>query len=193
MKNTKTHMGEKRSGFLLTSEREVFFFKVGYTGFKKLSKLAKLAEFQRRSFESAFKALQELWCKARSLRRRGELIALPPRARVLASRRSQPREDKRAALCSAQPVALQSSPAQLGATRCISAQLGTSRYSPVSRQGKQHTSPALHSSGHSGGHAACPMGADPRNTGPRTGHVNLGSLAHLQVRCAALALDLCRF
>lgn len=56
MENTKTHLGEKRRGFLLTL-RGVFFFKVGDTGLKKRSKLAKLAGLQRRSFESAFKAL----------------------------------------------------------------------------------------------------------------------------------------
>lgn len=158
---------------------------------KKQSKFAKLAEFQRRSFESAFKALREPWCKARSLRGRGELIALPPRARVLASRRSQPREDKRPPLRPAQLGALQSSPAHLVATRCIAAQPGTSRHSPVSRRGKQHTSPTLRSSRHSGGHAGCPIRGDPRDTGPRTGHVNPGSWAHLQVQCAPLALDLC--
>lgn len=124
----------------------------------------------------------------------GELIALPPRARarVLASRRSQPREDKRARvsaqLCRVHFRAAPRISAPPGASQGSPALLGTA---PHSLQGKQHTSPALRSSGHLGGHAACPMGANPRDTGPRTGHVNPDSLVHLQVQCAPLALDLC--
>lgn len=144
------------------------FFKVGDGGWGKQPKLAKLAEFQRRGFESvSSQGLgKHLGAKPRVCAGRAGLAALPPWARVLASRPPSPEATTSAHLRSAQPGALPSSPAHLGATRCISAQ------PRVSRRGKQHPSPARRSSVHSGDHAASQVGGDPRDTGPLTGHVN---------------------